>query len=111
MNEKHVSSVQLSRTGLPKMLELVVGQLRALDLPIVERGEVELDPTTRLVEDLGLDSFAFLDLTVLLEQALGLEEFPMQAWVDGEVEAQRPLTIATLAEGCLEAITNGARTS
>lgn len=58
-----------------------------------------------LVDTIGLDSMRFVDLTVTLEEALHLENFPMQAWVDQEYE--RPpgerFTVGALVEACMKA--------
>ena len=61
----------------------------------------ELDSETLLIEELGLDSLKFVDLTVALEDALGIEEFPMQEWVDEELAAGRSLSVGALVARCL----------
>lgn len=80
------------------MFELVCKQILALGLPGV-RSEM-LDVDTRLVEGLGLDSMRFLDLTVLLEDALQVDEFPMESWIDAELNAGKPLTLGGLSLAC-----------
>jgi acyl carrier protein len=56
-----------------------------------------------LVEDLGIDSLKFVDLTVALEDAFELDEFPMQAWVDREAHKEAPrFTVLALARACLD---------
>jgi acyl carrier protein len=72
--------------------------LRAL--PIAGIATAPMGRDSRLVDELGLDSLLFVDLTVALELALELPEFPMQDWVDGELEAGRPLTVGALADAC-----------
>jgi acyl carrier protein len=64
-------------------------------------GEICLDSS--LVDDLGLDSLKFVDLTLALEDAFGLPEFPMQRWVDEQARKQRPaFTVSALARACLQ---------
>jgi acyl carrier protein len=59
-----------------------------------------LQPDSRLIEDLGLDSFKIVELTVRIEDAFGLAEFDMQAWVDERVESGEALTVGSLARAC-----------
>lgn len=68
-------------------------------------GAARCDPTrigegARLIEDIGLDSLKFIDLTVRIEAVFGLREFPMQDWVDDQIAAGRPLTVGELARAC-----------
>jgi acyl carrier protein len=59
---------------------------------------VELSPGLSLVEDLGFDSLAFVDLTLILEAELGVDEFPLQNWIDKEsMTLGKKHTIASLA--------------
>jgi acyl carrier protein len=61
-----------------------------------------IDLATSVIEDLGLDSIRFVDLTFALEDTLGIAEFPMQAWADAE--ATRPgrrFTVASLVDRCV----------
>jgi acyl carrier protein len=86
--------------GKDRMFQLVVDELLQLTR---EHGfaREQIVGSASLVEDLGLDSIRFLDLTVALERALGVDEFPMQRWQD--MEAGRPdkrYTVASLAELC-----------
>jgi acyl carrier protein len=62
------------------------------------RDGVDVGPESSLIEDLGIDSVMFVDLTIGIETRFGIAEFPMQAWVDGEahVGAER-LTVESLA--------------
>jgi acyl carrier protein len=53
-----------------------------------------------LLNDLALDSLRLVDLTVLLESALELPEFPMQVWIDTQLERGRPLTVGELVAAC-----------
>lgn len=59
---------------------------------------------TSLVDDLGLDSFLFVDLTVLLEEKLGVAGFPMQRWADAELERGGRFTLGSLVALCAELI-------
>ena len=53
-----------------------------------------------LIQDIGLDSMNFVDLTVSIERALGIDEFPMQDWLDQTLEAGEPPTLRALARAC-----------
>ena len=84
------------------VFEGVCQALLALDIPSLERSRIKLD--SLLVDDLGLDSLKFVDLTVRLEEAFDLAEFPMQQWVDDELEADRQLSVGRLVSACRELI-------
>jgi len=77
---------------------VVRGVVLALDIPELKLDAVLLE--SRLVEDLGLDSLRFVDLTVGLEEVFGFEEFPMQEWVDDLIARGEGLTIGALVEAC-----------
>lgn len=79
-------------------IEVVRAQLLGLRLAGVDAAMIQED--CLLIEDLGMDSLKFVDLTVALEEALGCEEFPMQEWVDERMEAQLPLSVGALAAAC-----------
>jgi hypothetical protein len=49
--------------------------------------EAEVRESSLLIEDLGLDSLKFVDLTLSLERVLPTSEFPMQYWVDSRIES------------------------
>lgn len=60
-----------------------------------------LSAESRLFDDLGLDSLKLVDLTMELEDRLGIEGFPLQAWLDDE--RRRPdgaFTLGSLACAC-----------
>lgn len=80
------------------LFELVCAQLLALSS--CDLSSTALSEHTKLVEDLGLDSLKFVDLTVNLEDALGIAELPMQEWIDAELEAGRSLTVGALIAVC-----------
>ena len=62
-----------------------------------------IHPDSSLIHDLGLDSLKFVDLTVALEDAFGLGEFPMQEWVDGQAAmTSGAFRVAALARACWE---------
>jgi acyl carrier protein len=62
-------------------------------------GHVAIEPDTSLVEDLGLDSLAFVDLTLRLEAKLGVRELPLQDWIDAEVARPgRRYTLGSLSD-------------
>ncbi|HKP62232.1 MAG TPA: acyl carrier protein [Polyangiales bacterium] len=70
-----------------------------------------VDASSRLIEDLGLDSMKFVDLTVGLEEALGIPEFPMQDWVDALVARDEPLRAGALIAACEALVGVGAAES
>jgi acyl carrier protein len=74
---------------------------------VMQEASVPFDEVTAessLVDDLRLDSFIFVDLTLALERAFGIGEFPMQEWVDEQARKEGDrFTIAALAAACLEA--------
>ncbi len=45
-------------------------------------GRVDIEMESSLVADLGFTSLMFVDLTLALEEAFQLGEFPMQEWID-----------------------------
>lgn len=67
------------------------------DLPIKLE---EVTYETQLIDDIGLDSIRFVDLTVKLEDALGLSEFPMQEWVDQCMAGDGRMTAGGLTCAC-----------
>jgi acyl carrier protein len=68
--------------------------------------DVDVRLESSLVHDLGFDSLMFVDLTVMLEERLGIEEFPMRAWADAERarENGRGYTFQSLLCACAEAL-------
>jgi acyl carrier protein len=76
--------------------ELVAQVLVAIEGVRSER----IAPEAHLLDDVGLDSFQFVDLTVALERALGVERFPMQEWVDDTKATGGTLTVGALADVC-----------
>jgi acyl carrier protein len=93
----------VSEASLNEAVELIRRELAFL----LQDGSIPLDQVTAessLIEDLRLDSFSFVDLTLALERAFEIGEFPMQDWVDEEAlkEAER-FTLGALAGACLQA--------
>jgi acyl carrier protein len=80
-----------------RALANVRSALMTLGLPGVD--ERVLQPTADLVVELGLDSLRFVDLTLAIEDEIGVT-FPMQEWVDERLESDAPLTVGALAEMC-----------
>lgn len=85
-----------------RVLSIVRAQLLALQIPGLRLDHLGDDAL--LIEDLGLDSLKFVDLTVALEDALGICEFPMQDWVDRQLEREAPLSLGALVIACLEQV-------
>jgi acyl carrier protein len=81
--------------------------LKILDKDARARQPIEL--STSLVDDLGLDSLEFIDLTLGLEEALKVDEFPMQDWADTEVEKSgQRFTFASLVDTCARVLSDPA---
>lgn len=85
--------------------ERVTAVIRSLGLPGV--AEMDVTKASRLVEDLGLDSLRFVDLTMALERELGLDEFPMQEWVDDQLERDEVMTLGGLVRACEQVVAGG----
>jgi acyl carrier protein len=67
--------------------------------------EIRIDSS--ILDDLGFDSLRFIDLTLAIEDELGVADFPMQAWYDAEMEikdGRRPFTVASLVTACQRAL-------
>jgi acyl carrier protein len=76
--------------------------LLSLEVPGLEDHAIAID--SLLVDDIGLDSLRFVDLTVALEEELCIEQFPMQDWVDALIEAGKELTVRELLRKCRELV-------
>jgi acyl carrier protein len=51
--------------------------------------------------DLGLSSLQLVDVALCIEEALGLSEFPIQAWLDAQAElGERGFTVESLVGEC-----------
>jgi acyl carrier protein len=87
-------------THRPDLFGLVTREIGALCIDGLD--ESRIDEDSLLIDDLGLDSLKFVDLTLRLEEALGVEEFPMQDWVDTQLEGHRPLSVRALVAACHE---------
>ena len=83
-----------------ELLAIVREQLMRLEPAGPHAQGVAIGEHSLLIEDVGLDSLRFVDLTVALEDALRIPEFPMQEWVDAQVEGDRPLTVGALVLEC-----------
>jgi acyl carrier protein len=57
-----------------------------------------IDLQTSVIDDLGMNSLRFVDLTLAIEEALGIPEFPMQEWYDEQASsaAGRRFTVDSL---------------
>ena len=74
--------------------------LARVDRRISQSETLSLD--TSLVDDLGLDSVRLLALTLELEDALHIAEFPMQEWSDEQIgRAQPRFTLGSLIALCV----------
>ena len=86
---------------------IVHAQLRILGMPGLRDDEIQ--SSSLLVDDLGLDSMKFVDLTVALEKALGIGVFPMQDWVDERIRYGEPLSVGALVTACTNAVCEAER--
>jgi acyl carrier protein len=84
----------------------VLGGVRAAILRVDRRVRPEaIRAEASLVDDLGLDSIKFVGLGIALEEALGIEEFPMQDWSDREAAREfGRFTVASLVAVCMECL-------
>jgi acyl carrier protein len=69
-----------------------------------DASHMQIVDSMSLIDDLGLDSMKFVDLTVGLEEALGIPEFPMQDWIDGLVADGARIDVAALTEACVAVV-------
>jgi acyl carrier protein len=70
---------------------------------VLSEGQLDgsVAPSSSLIE-LGFDSLKLAELMIALEEELGVNEFPMQAWIDEEGERDGPrYTVGSLVEKCL----------
>ena len=86
--------------GRPKRSSMEVVAALVIELGGSDLSPHEVQDDMRLVEELGMDSFTFVELTARIEESFGLDEFPMQEWVDSRLEAGEALTVASLANAC-----------
>ena len=87
-----------------RALDTIPDRVCAALLKIVPEAELrrsDIAPQTSLIE-LGFDSLKFAELVGVLEDDLGIADFPMQAWIDEEGErADTPYTVGSLVEKCV----------
>lgn len=89
-------------TGLEWVADAVIAALGRID---ARTTGLTLRPETSLVEDLGLDSVRFIELTLELEQVLELDELPIQRWSDQEAaRAGARYTLRSLTAFCAECV-------
>jgi acyl carrier protein len=56
--------------------------------------------SANLFSDLGLSSLELVDLTVELERSLGIDEFPLQLWLDLQPTLADGYTVGSLVAAC-----------
>ena len=84
-------------TSSPRTFALVCQEVSRLS---PRQGLGALAPETTLIE-LGYDSLSLVELTIALEERLGIKEFPMQKWADDESAlAQRRYSLGSLSSAC-----------
>jgi acyl carrier protein len=94
----------VERHEIQKVVVRIVSQLAAdVGLPSEAIG-----PQSSLIETAGLDSLRFVDLTVELEDALGIDAFPMQEWADSQrdLASSTGFSVASLIDECLRVLTH-----
>jgi acyl carrier protein len=97
-----MSDVTLSESMLDAIYEALVRVNKK-----IHRGDIH--ESSSLVEDLGLDSVRFVELTFALEDVFQLDAFPMDDWAAGEAaRSDKRFTVASLALR-LEALGSAAR--
>ena len=68
--------------------ELRVAVVQSVTLIATRHGfKGVVEDSVSIIDALGLDSLRMVDLTVELEDRLGVAAFPMQDWVDAEAES------------------------
>lgn len=93
VTESAMTSVDSVRARVLTAIRAILSEMQpALGASMV------IEDGTLLIEDLAFDSLKFVDLTVGLERALSVDEFPMQDWVDEELSSGRNLTVGGLVE-------------
>lgn len=84
------------------MLGLIKDQLLALRIAGLDARAIALE--SRLMEEIGVDSLKLVDLTVRIEVALAIPEFPMQRWLDACRARREAPTVGGLVVACLDAV-------
>lgn len=88
-------------TSEAEITEIICGVLQRFGAEVCY--SVPVGSSTSLIDDIGLTSLRFVDLTVELEDALGIPEFPMQVWIDDEMRlapGTRRFTVGSLVSRC-----------
>jgi acyl carrier protein len=89
-------------------LQNVLERIRPVLAQIADDGSasaIPIDFDTNVVTDLGLTSLKVVDLTLSLEDALGLGEYPIQEWIDEErAKEERGFTVRSIVEKCANLI-------
>lgn len=85
----------------------VLGLVAALAAELGYRGPA-ISSGVSLLDDIGLTSIKFIDLTVDLEDLLQIEEFPMQRWIDEQamLDEETRFTVGSLVEECLRVVSS-----
>jgi acyl carrier protein len=84
------------------------GVVRSIQRAVPKTSRGVIDTNTSIVDDLGIDSLNIINLTLALEEELGIAEFPMQAWYDGELSKNgRRFTVGALATACVQYLRGG----
>jgi acyl carrier protein len=90
-----------------RVTQSVLGLVTALAAELGYRGPT-ISTAASLLDDVGLTSIKFVDLTVGLEDLLQIEEFPMQRWIDEQamLDEGARFTVGALVEECLRIVSS-----
>jgi len=61
----------------------------------------DIRPSMSLIDDLAIDSVKLIELTVALEDSLGVDECPLREWLDASDADTSAYTVATLVANCV----------
>ncbi len=78
--------------------------VRLVGMPGLHESDIGLE--SHLVSDLALTSLQFVDLTLALEEALPIGEYPIQEWLDTQQTlGSAAFRVRTLHETCMSLLT------
>jgi acyl carrier protein len=89
----------MSNSEFNEVLSAVCSALHQVDRRI-QSDAIQAEKS--LIDDFGLDSLKFIDLTLALQQLVCIPEFPMEQWMDQERLAMEPrYTVGSLVRFCI----------
>ncbi|MBN1656097.1 MAG: hypothetical protein JXA30_20180 [Deltaproteobacteria bacterium] len=97
------SDVSRNRDAEGIFLKIKEAILTVMEDSGMEKTEITME--TSIVDDLGFTSLNFVDLTIAIEEALGIDGFPMLGWIDEEnLKADKHFTVYSLVQKSLSSI-------